>query len=82
MEIVNFSATVRSDVRQMGDTLCIFQNILPIGHLFWDALIPSVSSGRAFWGHTYVKETIQKFALISFSGTCSGHHFVSKTKVK
>ncbi len=34
-----FSATRKNNVRQMGDTLCIFQNTLSFGHPFWDALV-------------------------------------------
>ncbi len=39
LEISNFSETISSNVRKMGDTLFIFQNLLSCGHSFWDTLI-------------------------------------------
>ncbi len=54
MENLNYSATVRSDVRQMGDTLCIFIDILSFGHPFWDALIDKMHLAyMSIWRHAH-----------------------------
>ncbi len=33
------TAPIRNNLRQMGDTLLMFQNMFSFGHSFWDTLI-------------------------------------------